>query len=221
MLEGKTIAVVVPSYNEAEQIGMVIETMPDFVDRIIIVNDFSSDGMETIVEKYIRKSDYNKSDIEVQDSTKEEFKIDKYNYLYADKVIHDQNILEKSLFCSSEIQNKNPYSDRILLINHTKNRGVGAAISTGYKWCKDHNIDCTAVMAGDGQMDPGELKGLCLPVISEDVDYVKGNRLKHASSSLVIPKIRFIGNSALSIMNKLASGSVSYTHLTLPTTVIV
>ncbi len=28
----------------------------------------------------------------------------------------------------------------------------GAAISSGYKWCLDHQIDCTAVMAGDGQI---------------------------------------------------------------------
>ena len=206
MINNKTIAVVVPSYNEAEQIGMVIETMPNFVDRIIIVNDCSKDGMAKVVEDYIQKSEYNTSDIQVTDSTKEEFKLDKYNYLYADKVIHEQNIIEKSLFNPSEIQNKNPKSDRIILINHTVNGGVGAAISTGYKWCKDHKIDCTAVMAGDGQMDPGELEGLCLPVINEGVDYVKGNRLKHASSWLVIPKTRFFGNSALSMLNKLASG---------------
>ena len=206
MLKNKTIAVVVPAYNESSQIGMVIETIPDFVDRIIIVNDCSKDGMEKIVEGYIQKKQFNKTDIELTDSTEEEFKLDKYNYLYADKVIHDQNISEKSLFNPSVIENKNIKSDRIILINHTVNGGVGAAISTGYKWCKDYKIDCTAVMAGDGQMDPGELKGLCLPVINKGVDYVKGNRLKHASSSLVIPKIRFFGNSALSMLNKLASG---------------
>ena len=206
MINNKTIAVVVPSYNEAEQIGMVIETMPSFVDRIIIVNDCSKDSMSKVVEDYIGKTQYNSSDIQVTDSTLEDFKLDKYNYLHADKVIHDQNIIEKSLFNPSEVQNKNPKSDRIVLINHTVNGGVGAAISTGYKWCKDHNIDCTAVMAGDGQMDPGELEELCLPVINKDVDYVKGNRLKHASSWLVIPKTRFFGNSALSMMNKLASG---------------
>ena len=39
MLNNKTIAVVVPAFNEEKQIGIVIETMPDFVDRIIIIND--------------------------------------------------------------------------------------------------------------------------------------------------------------------------------------
>ncbi len=87
-----------------------------------------------------------------------------------------------------------------------KNSGVGAAIARGYKWAKDHGIDCTAVMAGDGQMDPAELESICKPVIEENIDYVKGNRLIHRSSWFVIPKTRFFGNSILSILTKLASG---------------
>ena len=87
-----------------------------------------------------------------------------------------------------------------------ENGGVGAAIARGYKWAKDHGIDCTAVMAGDGQMDPDELLDICLPVIEEEIDYVKGNRLVHRSALLVIPRVRYFGNSILSILTKLASG---------------
>ena len=53
MLNNKTIAVVIPAFNEENQIGIVIETMPDFVDRIIIVNDKSSDKTEEIVKGFI------------------------------------------------------------------------------------------------------------------------------------------------------------------------
>ena len=42
MLFDKTVAVVVPAYNEGKQMRHVLETMPDFVDRIIVVNDCSS-----------------------------------------------------------------------------------------------------------------------------------------------------------------------------------
>ncbi|MCB0781224.1 MAG: glycosyltransferase, partial [Flavobacteriales bacterium] len=53
MLKGKTVAVVVPAYNEETQIGMVIETMPDFVDRIVIVNDCSPDRTAEVVKEHI------------------------------------------------------------------------------------------------------------------------------------------------------------------------
>ena len=55
MINGKTVAVVVPAYNEETQIGVVIETMPEFVDRIVIVNDCSIDATAKIVEEYIDK----------------------------------------------------------------------------------------------------------------------------------------------------------------------
>ncbi len=54
MLKGKKIAVVVPCYNEETQIGMVIESMPEFVHRIIIVNDNSKDNTAGVVLSYIQ-----------------------------------------------------------------------------------------------------------------------------------------------------------------------
>ena len=202
MLNNKTVAVVVPAYNEETQIGIVIETMPDFVDRIIIVNDCSKDKTIDVIEGYI-KSD-KKSGILIKNKLQAKFESNRYNR--AEQVMHEQGKDEIRLFNPSEVINERSDSDRIILINHKTNGGVGGAIATGYKWCKDHDIDCTAVMAGDGQMDPAELEKICLPVINEGVDYVKGNRLIHRSAWLVIPKIRYFGNSILSILTKLASG---------------
>jgi hypothetical protein len=65
-------------------------------------------------------------------------------------------------------------------------------------------------MAGDGQMAPAEPESICMPVVDENIDYVKGNRLIHASAAYMIPKVRFFGNSVLSIMTKMASG---YWHI--------
>jgi glycosyltransferase involved in cell wall biosynthesis len=127
-------------------------------------------------------------------------------YNPAEVVLQEKNRRERNLFTPSEIANTNPEQERIILINHTQNGGVGAAIATGYKWCKDYGIDCTAVMAGDGQMDPSELESICRPVVEENLDYVKGNRLIHRSAWLIIPKTRFFGNSVLSLLTKLASG---------------
>jgi glycosyltransferase involved in cell wall biosynthesis len=202
MINNNLIAVVVPAYNESGLIGRVIETMPTFVDRIVIVNDASSDSTAREVEDYFN-SEYNQSSIEIKPI---EHKTSEGLFSAADRIVQKKNKEEIGLFPESEIVNKNPVMDKIILINLVKNSGVGAAIARGYKWCKDHNINCAAVMAGDGQMDPSELMSICLPVIEEGIDYVKGNRLRHPSASAIIPNTRFFGNSVLSMLTKIASG---------------
>lgn len=202
MIKNKTIAVVVPSYNEEEQIGMVIETMPDFVDKIVVVNDLSKDKTSEVVAEYFNTFPEIHIPALDYDSKNKSNNI----YLAAEQVIDQKNKEEIKYFTPHEVRNNKPDYDRVILIDHLENGGVGAAIATGYKWCKDHDIDCTAVMAGDGQMDPAELESICMPVIEEGVDYVKGNRLIHRSSWFVIPKTRYFGNSVLSIFTKIASG---------------
>ncbi len=54
MLEGKTLAVVVPAYNEESQIGRVLSTMPDIVDHIIVVDDCSTDRTAAVVSELIQ-----------------------------------------------------------------------------------------------------------------------------------------------------------------------
>ena len=44
MLEGHNICVVIPAKNEERFIKKVIETLPNFVDLIIVIDDQSSDG---------------------------------------------------------------------------------------------------------------------------------------------------------------------------------
>ena len=50
----KKICAVVPAYNEARQIGQVLETMPDFVDHVIVIDDKSQDQTVATVEEYCR-----------------------------------------------------------------------------------------------------------------------------------------------------------------------
>ncbi|QAY68915.1 glycosyltransferase family 2 protein [Xylanimonas protaetiae] len=49
VFEGARIAAIVPAYNEAKMITTVIETMPDFVDHIIVVDDCSPDNTSEVV----------------------------------------------------------------------------------------------------------------------------------------------------------------------------
>ncbi len=55
MYKEKMIAVVVPAYNEKNLIGQVIESIPEFVDRIYAVNDASTDDTKEILLKLARK----------------------------------------------------------------------------------------------------------------------------------------------------------------------
>jgi glycosyltransferase involved in cell wall biosynthesis len=201
MLNNKTIAVVVPCYNEESQIGMVIESMPEFVDRIIIINDCSKDNTANVVMNYIQNDKSPKIEIKSKFTNIEQTKYNK-----ADLVIINLQQKENDYYPKTNILNSSPETDRIILINHLVNSGKGAGIVSGYKWAKDYNIDCIASMDGDGQMDPGELESICSPIVFEGIDYVKGNRLIHRSAWLVIPKVRYLGNSILSMLTKVASG---------------
>ncbi|ETW92410.1 MAG: ribonuclease BN, partial [Candidatus Entotheonella factor] len=100
--------------------------------------------------------------------------------------------------------------NRTVLLQHAANQGVGSAIITGYKYAVSHGISLTAVMAGDGQMDPDDLPGLIEPIIAGEADYTKGNRLFRGESWQLIPHYRYLGNAALSLLTKIASG---YWHI--------
>ncbi len=50
MLGGRTIGVVIPARNEEDFIGSVLTTLPEFVDRVVVVDDGSTDGTKAIVE---------------------------------------------------------------------------------------------------------------------------------------------------------------------------
>ena len=56
MYRDKVIAVIVPAYNEEILIGKVLRTVPTFVDRIVVVDDASSDGTGEVV-KALQKED--------------------------------------------------------------------------------------------------------------------------------------------------------------------
>ena len=99
---------------------------------------------------------------------------------------------------------------RIEIVTHERNRGVGAAIVTGYKRAHDEGLDVACVMAADNQMDPADLEKLALPVARGELDYAKANRLFTGQAWELIPRTRYLGNAVLSLLTKVASG---YWHI--------
>ena len=55
MYKGKKIGVVIPAYNEETQIGKVLESMPDYIDQIIIVDDNSTDKTIEVIKYHQKK----------------------------------------------------------------------------------------------------------------------------------------------------------------------
>jgi glycosyltransferase involved in cell wall biosynthesis len=96
------------------------------------------------------------------------------------------------------------------LVRHPANRGVGAAIVTGYRRALAAGADAIAVMAGDGQMDPADLPALLDPIADGAAGYVKGNRFKHPEIWRAMPPARIVGNVVLSAATRLTSG---YRHV--------
>jgi len=96
--------------------------------------------------------------------------------------------------------------DKVIIINHTKNMGVGGAVVSGYKKALQLDIDIVIKIDGDGQMDSAFISTLIQPIIEEKADYTKGNRFRDFKALREMPKIRLFGNSALSFLIKVASG---------------
>jgi dolichol-phosphate mannosyltransferase len=98
---------------------------------------------------------------------------------------------------------------RVHVVRHEHNRGVGAAIVTGYR----HALaqpggarDAFVVMAGDAQMDPEDLPRVVAPVAEGRADYVKGNRFVWPDAARSMPRARRLAGIAFSWATSRAIG---------------
>jgi len=156
MYKDKKIGIVIPSFNEERFIATVIKGIPDYIDRIYIVDDFSQDNTYDIALK---------------------------------------------------IAESNP--ERIIVLRHEQNYGVGKAIVTGYKHCLKDNMDIAVVMAGDNQMDPAQLPKLLNPLYRDMVDYVAGDRTSKFGNMKNMSKWRGFGNWLLKWLTRIAAWNYS------------
>jgi glycosyltransferase involved in cell wall biosynthesis len=95
---------------------------------------------------------------------------------------------------------------RVTVVRHAHNRGVGAAITSGYRAAFARGASVCAVMAGDAQMDPSDLSALIAPVLRGEAAYAKGDRLSYPHARRHMPLSRWLGNGLLSHGTQLATG---------------
>jgi len=146
------VGVVIPAFNETRAIAKTVATIPEFVDKIFVIDDCS----------------------------------------------HDDTSARARV------------TPEVVVVRHSQNRGVGAAIATGYRHALDTGIDVAVVMGGDGQMDPRDMPALLDPIAAGTADYVKGNRFLHPDVWTEMPPARIVGNVLLSAATKVTSG---YRHV--------
>ena len=95
---------------------------------------------------------------------------------------------------------------RLVLVRHPANRGVGAAMVTGFREVLRRSDGIAVKIDGDGQMDSGQLPRLLAPIVDGRADYAKGNRFLFDRELDVMPRHRLAGNFVLTFLTKLASG---------------
>ncbi|WP_150306234.1 glycosyltransferase family 2 protein [Pseudomonas saliphila] len=107
---------------------------------------------------------------------------------------------------SGELVERECTDERVRVIRHEQNQGVGGAVMTGYRAAIADGVDVIVKLDGDGQMDPTLIPDFIAPIVAGVADYTKGNRFFFLDQIHAMPKVRLIGNAVLSFMTKLSSG---------------
>ena len=186
MYRGASIGVVMPAYDEEGFVGDVIREMPDYVDRIYAIDDRSTDGTwDEILEAAREDADANAGRDATDDAP----------------LVTDGGASALARRASV----RDPIG-RVVPIRHRENRGAGGAIKTGYLAARADGVDATVTVDADGQMDLSQMTRLLDPLVEDEADYAKGNRLLSREYRAAMPRFRFVGNAILSFLTKVASG---------------
>ncbi len=98
------------------------------------------------------------------------------------------------------------HDDRLKVLFHKTNKGVGGAMKTGFAESKKGKCSVFVKIDSDGQMPPVLIPKFVAPILEGRADYCKGNRFYNVESLKDMPLIRIVGNAGLSFLTKLSSG---------------
>lgn len=107
---------------------------------------------------------------------------------------------------SGDFVEANCTDGRVVVLRNQVNLGVGGAVMAGYQAAIEEGIDIIVKVDGDGQMDPLLIPEFIAPIVAGEADYTKGNRFYDLEEIASMPKVRLLGNAALSFMTKISSG---------------
>jgi glycosyltransferase involved in cell wall biosynthesis len=205
MYRDHLIGVVIPAYNEEGFVGDVISGIPEFVDRIYVVDDRSTDGTWAEILA-VAGADRDDSGGRATDGGFDASANSDGAFIditgsgsAADP--HERALLDERATVHESV-------GRVVPIRHERNRGAGGAIKTGYLavLADDPTVDITATIDADGQMDSGILSRFLDPIVEDQADYTKGNRLLGRNTREEMPAFRLFGNLLLTLLTKIASG---------------
>ena len=183
MYREHTVGVVLPAYNEADHVGAVIESMPEYVDRLYAIDDASTDSTWDVICAQMGP-----------ESAPERMPT-------ADPPLETDESSQPAVTDGSGTS-----GPEIVPVKHAVNRGAGGALKTGYGLAERDEIDITVAIDADNQMDPEEMEVLLDPIVEGRADYAKGNRLAGDESADAMPSFRLLGNWLLTLLTKPASG---------------
>jgi glycosyltransferase involved in cell wall biosynthesis len=107
---------------------------------------------------------------------------------------------------SGELVRRRSSDSRVEVIAHEINLGVGGALKSGYKRALELQVDVIVKIDGDGQMDVSRIPEMVRYIFEGEADYVKGNRFFDIETVQSMPKLRILGNLALSFFAKFSTG---------------
>ena len=85
-------------------------------------------------------------------------------------------------------------------ITHPRNRGIGRAVQTGYRYAAAHGYDIAIQYDGDGQHDSRFIMDLIEPIVNGEADLVIGSRYIKGGKYYTNGGLRRVGGRFISLL---------------------
>lgn len=118
-------------------------------------------------------------------------------------ILIDDKSFDNTLTVLQQLAESN---NKVVIVKHEDNQGVGAAVISGFKAALALDVDIVLKMDGDNQMDPAYIPLLLAPIQKNQCHVAKGNRFYDIRKLSSMPVVRRIGNIGMSFLIKASSG---------------